>query len=62
MLSRQQMVLAMYALMCVCVRARAREFKNRESIRKKVGLCTLEMHDLLLKNYYQVLTEESKAS
>jgi hypothetical protein len=30
------------------------EQKNRESIRKKVGRRTLEMHDLLLKSYYQV--------
>jgi hypothetical protein len=28
--------------------------KNREDIRKKVGRRTLEMHDLLLKSYYQV--------
>ena len=30
------------------------ELKNRESIRKKVGRRTLEMHDLLLKSYYQI--------
>ena len=30
------------------------EFKNRESIRKKVGQRILEMHDHLLKSYYQV--------
>ena len=30
------------------------ELKNRESIRKKVGRRTLEMHNFLLKSYYQV--------
>ena len=30
------------------------DFKNREDIRKRVGRRTLEMHDLLLKSYYQV--------